>query len=150
MDGMNRQRRCQRGRSGSDGFTLVEMLVALTVFAIGMLSLSAMLLTALEGENRGRHTTQAAAIAESRMERLQRQSWTALAPTTGWETPVTEQNIVQSGSDQVEQDYTVDWRITDLVANWTRTIDVRIRWSEPKRPNRSLVITGVRFNRDAV
>jgi prepilin-type N-terminal cleavage/methylation domain-containing protein len=135
-------------RRSEGGFTLVELTIAIAVFAVGMLSLSAMLLAAMQGGSRGRHTTQASAIAESQMEQLQRLTWTQLAPTTGWSTPVTVHNTVQAGADLNEETYTVDWRITDLVTGWTREIDVRVAWDEPGRPNRSVSFSTVRFNRE--
>ena len=135
-------------RRSEGGFTLVELTIAITVFAVGMLSLSAMLLAAMQGGSRGRHSTQASAIAESRMEQLQRLTWTQLAPTAGWSAPVTVHNTVQANADQNEETYTIDWRITDLVTGWTREVDVRVAWDEPGRPNRSVTFSSVRFNRE--
>ncbi len=134
----------------AQGFTLIEVIVAMGLFGVGMMTLTGMQLHAMNGRSSGRHMTQAAAIAETQMEQLQRAAWTAVAVTGGWSTAVTVNNTVQGTPDQVEQVYTLDWRITDLVANWTRTLDVRVRWDDLKRPGRSLVITSVRFNRDAV
>lgn len=135
---------------GSQGFTLIEVMTALGIFAFGMVTLSAMQLHAMRGRSSGRHMTQAATIAKTQMERFQQEAWASVAPTGGWAPPVTVNNTVQSSPDRVEQAYTVDWRITDLVAGWTRTIDVRVQWNEPKRSGRSLVLSSVRFNRDAV
>ena len=135
-------------RRASDGFTLVELTIAIAVFAAGMLSLSAMLLAAMQGGSRGRHTTQASAIAESQMEQLQRLTWTQLAPTAGWSTPVAVNNTVQTEGSQNEETYMVDWRITDLVTNWTRAVDVRVTWDEPGRPGRSVTFSSVRFNHE--
>ena len=57
-------------------------------------------------------------------------------------------NTVQAETNQHEQTYTVDWRITDLVTGWTRALDVRVTWDEPGRPNRSGAFSSVRFNRE--
>lgn len=132
---------------GRRGFTLIEMMIALVVFGLGMITLSSMQLQAMRGASRGRHATQAAAIGESQMEQLQRLTWAQLAPTGGWSPSITRNNSVQG---QVEKVYTVDWRIADLVANWTRTVDVRVRWDDLGRPNRSVVLSGIRFNREGV
>jgi prepilin-type N-terminal cleavage/methylation domain-containing protein len=132
------------------GFTLVELTIAIAVFAVGMLSLSAMLLAAMQGGSRGRHTTQASAIAESQMEQLQRLTWTQIGPTGGWSTPVTVNNTVQANTNQDEQTYLVDWRITNLVTGWTRSVDVRVTWDEPGRPDRSVTFSSIRFNREGV
>jgi len=139
--------RSKRTMNGERGFTIIEMMIALALFAVGLTTLSGMQLHAMHGSNSGRHATQAGSIAESSMEQLERLAWAQLTPTAGWSAPVTR-NVTVQGS--VEKAYTVDWRITDLVADWTRTIDVRVRWDEPKRPNRSVVFTSIRFNREGV
>lgn len=137
--------RARRGRQA--GFTLIEMMIALLVFAFGMVTLSAMQLHSVRGANQGRHATHAAAIAETRMERMQRLTWAQIAPTAGWAPAQTETSSVQG---QAEKTYSVDWRITDLEPGWTRSIDVRVTWDEPGRLGRSVVISSVRFNREGV
>jgi prepilin-type N-terminal cleavage/methylation domain-containing protein len=132
------------------GFTLLEIAIALAVFAIGMLSLAAMQLHALRSGSSGRHATQAAAIAQSRMEQLQRLRWTDLAPTVGFTAPITQSNTVQADPNQVEMSYAVDWRIANVEPGWTRSIDVRVRWDEENRPNRSVVLSSLRFNREGL
>ncbi len=72
-----RIRRSEPRRRG--GFTLLEIIVALGVFGVGMLSLTAMQLHAIRGGSSGRHASQAAAIAQTRMEVLQRLRWTNAA-----------------------------------------------------------------------
>lgn len=132
------------------GFTLIEVLISFTVFVIGMLALTAMQLHALRGSSSGRLTTQASAIAETRMEQFQRIDWDQIADTSGWATAVTESHAVDVGASSTTiQTYTVDWRIIDLTAGWTRSIDVRVRWDEPNRPNRSVTFSSIRFNREA-
>ena len=54
----------------------------MSLLAVALLSLSAMQLLAREFGNRGRHMTRAAAIAQTQMEQMQRDTWTNLAPTT--------------------------------------------------------------------
>lgn len=139
---------CRVERSG--GFTLIEVLISFTIFAIGMLTLSAMQLHALRGGSSGRFTTQASAIAETRMEQFQRIDWDQIADTSGWATAVTESHTVDvGGGSSAMQTYTVDWRINDLTAGWTRSIDVRVSWDEPGRPDRSVTFSSIRFNREA-
>jgi prepilin-type N-terminal cleavage/methylation domain-containing protein len=139
--------RMTRRTNSQRGFTLLEVMIALALFAVGLTALSGMQLHAMRGGNSGRHATHAGAVAEGSMEQLQRLTWSQLTPTAGWSAAVTRNNTVQGS---VEKVYTVDWRITDLVADWTRTIDVRVQWNEPGRPNRSVVLTSVRFNREGV
>jgi prepilin-type N-terminal cleavage/methylation domain-containing protein len=140
-----------RRRPTAQGFTLLEVTIAMAVFTVGMLALAGMLIHALQGGSRGRHTTQATSIGEVYMERLQQRSWTQLAPTAGWTAPMQEVNTIQAAhGDQEEATYLVDWQIEDLVPGWTREISVRVTWDEKGRPGRSVVFGSIRFNREAL
>jgi prepilin-type N-terminal cleavage/methylation domain-containing protein len=130
----------------SSGFTLVEILMALTLLGIGLLSLAAMQLTAMQYGARGRHLTKAAAVAEERMEILQRATWTSIAPT-GWTAPLAVNEVIQGPSAETEQAYQVSWRITDVVAGRTRSIDVRVQWTERERPKQYAIST-LRYNQE--
>jgi Tfp pilus assembly protein PilV len=132
-----------------EGFTLLEVVVAFGIFGVGMLSLTAMQLHAMRAGSSGRHTSQAATIAQTRMEQLQRLRWTnaALAPNDTWSALFTVNNTVQGSPNQVEQVYTRDERVSNVVDGWTRTIDVRVSWDEENRPNRSVTLSSIRFNR---
>ncbi len=145
-----RIRRSEPRRRG--GFTLLEIIVALGVFGVGMLSLTAMQLHAMRAGSSGRHASHAATIAQTRMEQLQRLRWTnaALAPNNTWSAAFTVNNTVQSNPNQVEQVYTRDERVSNVVAGWTRNIDVRVSWDELNRPNRSVTLSSIRFNREAL
>jgi len=135
------------------GFTLVEITIALGVFAVGMLALAAMQLHAMRAGGSGRHATQAASIAQSQMEQLQRLRWTDadLADTAGaFTAAITQTDTVQGDPNQVEMSYAVDWRVADVEAGWTRAIDVRVTWDEENRPNRSVVLSSLRYNREGL
>jgi type IV pilus assembly protein PilV len=141
------------GRRARGGFTLIEVTIALGVFAVGMLALAAMQLHAMRFGSSGRHATEAAAIAQSRMEQLQRLRWTDLTTTAGaFTTPIVQTHDVQvqGGPNVAEMSYAVDWRIADEEDGWTRTIDVRVSWDEPKRPGRSVVLSSLRYNREGL
>lgn len=131
------------------GFTLIEVLLALSLLGIGLLSLAAMQLIALEMNNRGRHQTVAATMAERRMEELMRRTWTDpdLAPTGGWTAPATVTSDVQTaGGDVTEQSFTISERISDVDPGRTRSIDVRVQWNEPGRSDRQYALSNLRFN----
>jgi type IV pilus assembly protein PilV len=143
----------RRPRARRGAFTLLEVSIALGVFALGMLGLAAMQLHAMRSGSSGRHATQAAAIAQSQMEQLQRLRWTDadLADTAGaFTAPITRTNTVQGDPDQVEKTYAIDWRIADVEPGWTRAIDVRVTWDEENRPNRTMVLSSLRYNREGL
>ena len=56
--------------SSEKGFTLVEVLVALTIFAIGLLALASMQVTSLRGNANSQELTAATALAEGTLEWL--------------------------------------------------------------------------------
>ena len=62
-----------------DGFTLVEFLVALLIFAIGILSLTALQLRVLRGDISAHNYAQAIQVAYSMMDRLRSNRNAALA-----------------------------------------------------------------------
>jgi hypothetical protein len=56
--------------------------------------------------------------------------------------------VIQGPTNQTEQVYQVSWRIADVDAGRTRSIDVRVQWNERNRPNRQYAISGLRFNHE--
>lgn len=139
----------RRGRPRArEGFTLIEVMLALAILGIGLLGLAVMQLHAMRGGTSGRHTTQAAVIARDRMEVLHRVDWSdaALSDTAGaWSAPATVSHVVQATpADAVEQVYSLSARVTDRTPV-LKEIAVRVTWNEPNRPNRSLVVSSVRF-----
>jgi Tfp pilus assembly protein PilV len=122
--------------------TLLEVMIALAVLALGLLAMLAMQVSAMRGGKYGRHTTEAAQLARDQMEFLHRLDWDdpAMSPTAwtptflGTAGPVTL--IVQSAAGpQEEMAYTVSHRITNdaLDAN-LRLVDVRVTWTEMNAP----------------
>ena len=78
-----RPRRLPRGRSG---MTLIEVIVAVTLLAIGLLSVAGLGITALKTTRGGSQQTVAAAVAQSRFDSLSSLPCRTLAvstPTTG-------------------------------------------------------------------
>lgn len=145
---MRRARRARR--RGERGFTLIEVTVALGILATGLLAVAAAQLYAMRGGRSGRHTTDAAEIAQSQIEALQRMDWddAGLAATGGWVPAVAQVvpvQVVTSGGPVVEQNYNLQWRITN-VNGFLKSIDVRVQWAEENRPNRAYTISTMRHN----
>ena len=69
MDAVRRATR-QRGRRAG-GFTLLEIMITLTVVAIGLMAMMMMQVQAMKDGSRGRHRTGAAMIARDQIERIQ-------------------------------------------------------------------------------
>ena len=138
-----------QGRRRSGGFTLVEVMIVIGILSFGLLALSTMQIKAMHGSDRGRHATNAAAVAESRMEQLQQAPWTDIAVTGGFVNDPAEQHNIQldGGSSLAERTYNVSHQITDVEASFTRAIDVRVSWIEEGGETRSVTLSSVRYNR---
>jgi len=142
------QRPCARA---SGGFTLLEAMIALAVLATGLLTLAVMQLQALTQGSAGRHTADAAAVARTYLEQMQRLPWTELdtAEAAGtWTNPAwagAAANVDTTleipgggGGTSVEHSYGVQWRVTNVMVSGLpnpclRNVEVRVSWDEEKR-----------------
>lgn len=141
-------RSSQSVRRARSGFTLVEVMVAFTILGIGLLSIAATQVQAIHGTQSGRHLTRASGVAQSQLEQLARSRWTALAPTA-WTAPVTVVETVEDGAaGSTEQSYAVSWRIQNVTANETRSVDVRVTWTENDGRARTTGASTIVFNRE--
>jgi prepilin-type N-terminal cleavage/methylation domain-containing protein len=139
-----------QARQRTSGFTLVEVMIVIGILAFGLLALSAMQIQAMHGSDRGRHATNAVAVAESRMEQLQQDPWASIAPTGGFVADPVAQNNVQLdvGSSINEIAYNVSYQIADLQPTYTRAIDVQVSWTEKGGEIRSVTLSSIRYNRE--
>lgn len=137
------------GRTAA-GFTILEVMIVIAILSFGLLSLAAMQIQAMKGSDRGRHATNAAALAESKMEQLQQDAWASIAVTGGFVTDGAEQNTIQldGGTNIDERVYNVFYQITDVQATFTRAIDVQVSWTEKSGENRSITLSSIRYNRE--
>lgn len=148
-------RRARRQRA-TRGFTLLEVMVAMGILASGLLAVSAAQLYAMRGGKTGRHTTDAAEVAQQQIEKMQRLAWAdlELASTGGAWAPVPalvrNNDIATTAAPVTEQGYSLQWRVTDTIgpsgAVFLKTIDVRVQWDEPNRPGRSYTVSTMRHN----
>ena len=130
------------------GFSLIEVTIAFTILGVGLLALGGAQIRALQGNQSGRHLSQGALIAQNQIEQLVGSSWISLAPTA-WTTPITLSTNVDDGrGGTVEQAYTASWQIQDVISGETRSIDIRVNWTEPDGRARSVAASTLRFNRE--
>jgi len=139
-----------RRRGAAGGFTLIEVMIVIAILTFGLLALAGMQLHAIHGSDRGRHASNATAIAETKMEQLQQDPWASVAVTAGFVADPTEQNTVQfdGGATINERAYNVSYQITDLQPTFTRAIDVQVSWTEEGGETRSITLSSVRYNRE--
>ena len=113
---------CRDCSATPGGFTLIEVLLALTIFAIGILAIAGLQIKSINQNSAARLQSEATTVAVDCMERLM---------SLPYEHPqLDEGSGVQQ--DQVGP-YTVFWEITDeSPISWCKTIDV---WVTSNNPN---------------
>jgi len=137
-----------QARQSTRGFTLIEVMIVISILTFGLLSLATMQIKAMHGSDRGRHATNAAAIAENRMEQFQQDPWADIPVTGGFVADTAAQNTIKlDGGSISERDYNVSYQIEDVEATFTRAIDVQVSWTEEGGENRSITLSSVRYNR---
>lgn len=104
------------------GFTLVELLVALTVLMIGVAGILGMHLTSMRAAAYSRHATEAAVLGEDRMEELRTLPTAAL--TAGTDT------VNPQGLADVDGYYTRAWSVTWGGGGTLATLTVTVSWLE--------------------
>lgn len=156
MDQLNRHPRVRRARAG---FTLIELMITLTILGTGMLAMLVLQTQALADGARGKHTTGAAMVAKDQLERIQRMPFAGadLQPVA-WGSPPWIPNtgdpvlgpgdvgvrVTQQGGDVFEKIYTVWYRvIADPGGNpQIRFVDLEVVWDEAKISNNRPTRTG--------
>jgi Tfp pilus assembly protein PilV len=132
---------------------MIEVMIAMSILAVGLIAMLAMSVTALHSGRVGRDVTVAARVAQDRMEDLQRLPWAdpQVQPTGGWTALNPQATAMVSAGGGGVQVFNLQRRITAVPGNANlRTIDVRVNWVEPNdppgAPPKRYAISSVRHN----
>ena len=108
--------------NNQNGFTYIELLIALCLFAVVSLSLIFMYIVAFQSNYSSRTFTQAIMWGRDTSERLINMPYNDPALDSG------EQHEENHGI------YTISWDVTDdAVVNNTKTIDIGVSWNDSDR-----------------
>jgi prepilin-type N-terminal cleavage/methylation domain-containing protein len=116
-----------------EGLSLIELMLAMTVLAIGLIGMLTMQTLALQGSRHGKQTSEAASVAEQQMQWLQRQPWAAI-PVSAWSAPRAVLGPPVGGQSGVPQSYNVSWRVQAGPDASLRLLDVQVTWVTPEAP----------------
>jgi type IV pilus modification protein PilV len=115
-------------RANTQGFTLLEIVIALAIFSIGILAIASIQMTSINGNASARMQTEATTLAVERLERL-----IAL--------PYDHADLDESNNPHqaTSGSYTIIWRISDDVPiPFTKTIVVTVTADNPNARDVSL------------
>jgi type IV pilus assembly protein PilV len=101
------------------GFTLLEVLVAISIFAVGLLGVAGMQMMGIQGNSVARSHTHATTWGTDRIERLMTVGYDHADLTNGNHGPVTE------------NDYSISWTVTDNdpIDN-CKAIRINVGWTD--------------------
>ncbi|MEW5734210.1 MAG: prepilin-type N-terminal cleavage/methylation domain-containing protein [Thermodesulfobacteriota bacterium] len=116
-----------RTGSGESGFSLVEILIAMTILSIGLLGMAALTVGIIQGNEQSQEVTTASTLAADRLEDAARQGYTGL-PTTNTVQTENYGSIAGFPNYKRETTITVDSPIVNV-----KTLVVRVFWNNNAR-----------------
>lgn len=113
----------------TNGFTLIEVLVALIILSFSLLALAGLLVTTTKNNSFGSHMTEAATFAQDKLEELRAMRWEDIPEGTS--------SDQKSGSTGIN--YERSWNVA--TNGVLKTITISINWQD--RTNHSIKVTSV-------
>jgi len=121
--------------SDQKGFSLLEILIAISILAVGLLALAQMQITSIQGNAFSSRTTDATTFAQDALEQLMALDYTDADLTDGWHPPGSQAQV--SATQQAQPGgvtYTLSWDVTEnSPIDDVKTIDMTVTWSEGGR-----------------
>ena len=113
-------------RKSSRGFSLVEVMIAITIIGVGVLSLASLFPLAMRKVSRGDLESRATFHAQAKIEELKRTPWVQL--------------VNSAAADTLENSFARSWTVQeDAPANGMKTVSVDVSWSDGKGPRTVLL-----------
>ena len=135
----NNSKQC-RIMKNTRGFTLIEILIAIAIFSIGVLAVAKMQLWNAKNNTTGNLTTMATLLGRAKIEELKGHDITDTELTTG--TYVDSDNPIDADGNPGGI-FTRQWTVTNpLGGNNTRQIEVQVSWNGLGQ-NRNVVLTTI-------
>ena len=134
------------------GFTLIEVMIAIAIFSIGIMATWALQNGSTRGNTKARYLTSASTYAADRLERLIQLPYTHADLTAGPHTPALDADGIDNNyNGEIDEPgesgpLRLTWQVTDdspIVR--TKTVRVDVVWRDPLQ-QRSVSIVSHKFN----
>ena len=110
----------------SSGFSLLELLIAVSILAIGLLAVAGLQVTAIKGNSHGNTISQATALAEDQIETIRNTDYSAISFTPN---PFVEANLdgtIYTRETFVETDTpSPDLKLVTVTVSWSANSGTR-------------------------
>ncbi len=116
-DGAPRCAETSIGAGKESGFSLIEILIALTIFSFGLLAVASMQVSSITGNGRAKRVTESTAYAMSQMETLMATPYANLAAD----------GTYPGAPPDPQKAYTISWTIADGTVASTKVITVNVK-----------------------
>jgi prepilin-type N-terminal cleavage/methylation domain-containing protein len=94
------------------GFSLIEVMIALVLFAVGLLAFAGLEVTAIRNSTYSKDYGKGNTYAQQKMEELKGTAWASLS----------------AGSDTLEERFTRTWTVVETEAHLMKQVAVNVTW----------------------
>jgi prepilin-type N-terminal cleavage/methylation domain-containing protein len=133
-------------RTNKNGFTLIEALIAISIFAIGFLAIGSLVVSTTRNNTKGNILTQATMLASNKIEELKTENLMSALMTTG--THPDPNNPLDDRGNQGGI-YNRSWRVSELqptASPTARQVEVTVSWDRLGQSRRVRLTTITRGN----
>jgi type IV pilus modification protein PilV len=124
--------RTEKRPDNTQGFTLIEVMIAIAVLTIGLLAIGSVQISSINGNTTGKMTSQAATFAADQLERLLALDFD-------------DANLEDGDTGQRQEgSYTINWTVADTATANTRLITVTVTSGNPALVGRPVVLRALK------
>jgi type IV pilus assembly protein PilV len=110
---------------GQKGFTLIEVMIALVILAVGLLALMTMQIVSIKANAFSSEITYSTMLAQRQLETLRNLSFSDADLSAG--DHVSPQSFIEKGDS-----YTVSWNVVNTAAD-IKTVTLQVTWNSPRQ-----------------
>ncbi|MFY9168111.1 MAG: prepilin-type N-terminal cleavage/methylation domain-containing protein [Desulfomonilia bacterium] len=118
-----------------NGFTLVELAVAILVFSLGILGIAKLQMMAVQGNAFSMQITEGICVAQNTIERLMDLPQTSTS--LGGEADLSDGPYQHDGPTQIQRNmvFKTQWLVSQVGTTGLRQVDVQVSWEEKGTPH---------------